>query len=163
MVLSFVMQKIIIFIWSHLLDVLSVCANGVYFKGFSVPVSSRLSLISLLSGLVYLIYVEILYPFGVLFCAGWWIWIYLDSSICGCSVDTTFWKGSLLFPCTSVFFFKTQVSSGVWNYVYVFNEIPLINVPFCFCVNTIVFKTIVLQNKMKSGMVNLLKFFYYLS
>ena len=65
------------------------------------------------------------------FPAGWWVYIYLHSSIFRYLVRLApFAKDAFFYPLYGFgFFVKSQVSKDVWVYFSVFNSIPLINLP----------------------------------
>ena len=86
------------------------------------------------------LFVEVLDPFGLEFCAWWYILVYLHSSTCWYQViPAPFVKDTFFFPFDiSCFFVKIQVFEGVWIYIWVFDSVPfvflsvLMPIPGCF-------------------------------
>lgn len=113
---SFALQILFSLVRSHLLGNYFLCEMcSRLFHAFS---SFRFSL----SGF----YAEVFDPFGLKFCAGWWICIYLHSSTYRHSVRP-FVEDAFFFLLHNFgFFVKNQVSIFVWFYFLVFSLIPMI-------------------------------------
>ena len=145
MTVSFALQKLLSFRWSHLFNVaLIVCATGVICKKWSpVPMCCRLQSTShFLFFQVHCgqIYIEVFNPFGLEFCA----WYRYGSIFIHLQVDIQLYEHYLLnmlsfFHCIILApLSKNQVFIGFWVNIQVFDLIPLVIVsvfmpiPSCF-------------------------------
>lgn len=88
------------------------------------------------------LYVEVLDPFVIEFCAQWSIYIFTHSSTSSYPVwIAPFVKHAVFFSPEHIsgFFGKNQVPANIWIYVLVFTLIPLVSkpafmpMPCCFC------------------------------